>query len=431
MLEKYKKNILTVAILAAATASPVSAQMVLEETLVTAQKRTQSLQDVPVAVSAMTGDDVANFGWERAADVAAQVPNMQISTPLGDAQPLFSIRGVSMVDYQPSATGPIGVYIDESYIASSFLHGLSMFDLERLEVLRGPQGTLYGKNTTGGAINLISRTPGIGDVTSGYITLGAGNYDLIESNGAVEATLVEDVLAARLAYTYRENDGVWENKTGDDMGQTKNTSFRVTLNYQPTENLNAILKLSHGESDPRSAAPRAEGTNANGLNIAGSPATLNPKAHEGSVNFLGKTESEMDFANLKLTFEFGDYSLVSVSSWSEGDYLSATDSDGTSDDLLAFVWGAEVTAVSQDLRLVSSFDGPINFIVGAYFSDDDLDTHIVNPEFFGTELLGPGGNVDPGQQLPGRNVIGRDCPEADDQCFCPCLVAQCVMGSCA
>jgi len=127
----------------------------LEKVVVTTQKCSESMQDVAVAVSAIGGENVEKFGWAKPADVSTQVSNMQISTLLGDAQPLFAIRGVSMVDYQPSATNPIGVYLDESYVSTSFLHGLSMFDLERLEVLRGPQGTLYGKNTTGMTAPLI------------------------------------------------------------------------------------------------------------------------------------------------------------------------------------------------------------------------------------------------------------------------------------
>ncbi len=140
---KHANLAVAVSAITLAAASQVSAEeFALEEIVVTAQKRAESMQEVPVAVSAIGSNDIEALGWDKPQDVAAQVPNMQMSAPLGDAQPLFAIRGVSMIDYTPSASSPVGVYTDEAYVGSSYLHGLSMFDMERIEVLRGPQGTL-------------------------------------------------------------------------------------------------------------------------------------------------------------------------------------------------------------------------------------------------------------------------------------------------
>ncbi|MEH6581058.1 MAG: TonB-dependent receptor [Halioglobus sp.] len=358
----------------------------LEEVIVTAQKRSESMQDVPVAVTAIGGTDIEALGWDNPSDVAAQVPNMQMSAPFGDIQPLFSIRGVSMVDYTPSQSSPIGIYADEAYIGATFLHGMSMYDLERIEVLRGPQGTLYGKNTTGGAINLISRTPDIGTETNGFITAGAGSHGLISVVGALEGTLVDDTLSARLAYKYKKDDGVWENDNGPDMAQTKNYGLRLTLNYQPTDNLGIILKGSYGDSNPRATAARPEGTNPGGLNIAGSPESLNAKYHEGAIDSIGKAETEMSMLNLKVNYDFSDYTLVSVSSWYDGDYLQYSDTDGTPDPLASIYFGAETEALSQDLRLVSNYDGPFNFIAGLYYGDEDMDTNILHDNFFGSSV---------------------------------------------
>ena len=126
----------------------VYAAKMLEEVVVTAQRRSQSTQDIPVAITGMSGDQLEKFGFESANDVATQVPNMQVSGPYGDVQPIFAIRGVSMSDYSSNQASPIGVYVDEAYLAPVYSHGANFFDVERLEVLRGPQGTLYGKNTT-------------------------------------------------------------------------------------------------------------------------------------------------------------------------------------------------------------------------------------------------------------------------------------------
>jgi iron complex outermembrane receptor protein len=384
MRNSFKKTALAAALMAS-VAQQASAQ--LEEVVVTAQKRSQSMQDVSVAVSAIGGEDIEALGWDRPNDIAAQVPNMQVSTPVSEVQPLFAIRGVSMVDYTPSQSSPVGVYIDESYVGSSYLQGLSMFDLERVEVLRGPQGTLYGKNTTGGAINLITRTPQIDDETNGKITVGAGNYGLVTAQGAVEGTLSEGTLAGRLAFNYKENDGYYDNKIGKDLNQTDYSSLRGILNWQATENLNAVLKLSYGDSDAASAAPRVVGTNPGGLNIAGSPDSKNQKYHEGSIDRVGNTEAEMSLANLTLNYDMESFSVVSVTSWYSGDYLSIQDTDGTADSLLALNWGSDTEAWSQDLRLVSNFDGPINFIVGGYYGFEDVDTDILHYSFLGVPAI--------------------------------------------
>ena len=130
---------------------------VIEEIVVTAQKRAQNLQDVPVSVAAFTGDAIEKLQMHTTAEIASQVPNLQVSAPYGEIQPIFSIRGISMVDYNTNQASPIGVYVDEVFSGPAFMQGMQLYDLERVEVLRGPQGTLYGKNTTGGALHISLR----------------------------------------------------------------------------------------------------------------------------------------------------------------------------------------------------------------------------------------------------------------------------------
>ncbi|MEH6581630.1 MAG: TonB-dependent receptor [Halioglobus sp.] len=373
----------------AATLYAISSQYAhaqLEEVIVTAQKRTQSMQDVPVAVSAFGGTDIDNLGWSKPSDVANQVPNMQLSQPFGEVQPQFSIRGVSMIDWNPTQSSPIGLYIDEAYMGSSWLHGLSMYDTERIEVLRGPQGTLYGKNTTGGAINLITRTPGMGDETNGYIKLGTGNYGLLESNGAIEGTLIDEKLSARLAFNYKDRDGIYENNFpgGDDMAETSLWGLRASFNFQATENLNAVLKFSYGESDATASVSQIFGTNPGGVDILGNTDVIKPKYLEGSVDHVEAAENDMSMVNLKLNWDIGDYSVVSVTSYYDGSFANPQDIDGTKAPYLHVDFYGESKAFSQDLRLVSNFDGPFNFIAGAYYGDEDVDSTIVHSEFVGS-----------------------------------------------
>ena len=131
------------------------------------------MQNVPIAMSVLTGEQLGAQGIHRAEDLGIGVPNLQISQPLGQGLPVFSLRGVSMSDYSLSQNGPIAVYYDEVYKGNWAFMGVGFFDLERVEVLKGPQGTLYGKNTTGGAINLIARRPQF--ETGGSLSAGYGN----------------------------------------------------------------------------------------------------------------------------------------------------------------------------------------------------------------------------------------------------------------
>ncbi|HWM67034.1 MAG TPA: TonB-dependent receptor plug domain-containing protein, partial [Steroidobacteraceae bacterium] len=142
-------------------ASPASwGDDVLGEIVVTAQRRAEKLQDVPVAVSAFTSRDLERTGIRQAGDIAAMVPNLVLSSPYGsEAQPVFSLRGVTTNDFSQNQSSPIAMYVDEVYKSVGALQALQTFDLDRVEVLRGPQGTLYGKNATGGAISFFTHDP--------------------------------------------------------------------------------------------------------------------------------------------------------------------------------------------------------------------------------------------------------------------------------
>lgn len=147
-----------------------------QEIVVTAQKRSERLQDVPISISAIGGDAVRKQRLSSADDLVSKVANLQLTSTVGDGTPIFALRGVSMSDYSLNQSGPVATYYDEVYKGNFAFLGVALYDLERVEVLRGPQGTLYGKNTTGGAVNLISRKPEIGK-TEGYVNLGYGNYN--------------------------------------------------------------------------------------------------------------------------------------------------------------------------------------------------------------------------------------------------------------
>src|SRR5580765_348077 len=200
------------ALIAIATANflvPLAAQAdtTLDEIVVTAERRSERLQDVPVAVTALSASDLEDRGVRQAADIASSVPNMLLNLPYGpEAQPTFTLRGVTTQDYSQNQSSPIAMYVDEVYKAVGSVQALQTYDLDRVEVLRGPQGTLYGKNATGGAVSFFSRNPSL-TTADGYATAGFGNYSAYTLEAAAGGPLIDNQLGVRAAVSYEKRDG--------------------------------------------------------------------------------------------------------------------------------------------------------------------------------------------------------------------------------
>ena len=233
----------------------------LEEIVVTATKRSENLQDVPVAVSAISASALTAKGVFDTSDLNASMPNLQVSSAYGTQQPNFTLRGVGVgTELSASAASPVGVYVDEVYQTFRASQGQQLYDLEQVEVVRGPQGTLYGRNTTGGAINFITRKPQMKGA-NGYLTLGYGNYDRKSAEGAIELTPVEGQLGIRIAGTYVKSDPYIHNlmpaglnttaaggasglnyATGRDPNGDESYGIRGTLRFAPSDTLDVTLK---------------------------------------------------------------------------------------------------------------------------------------------------------------------------------------------
>lgn len=368
---KYTNKMMALAV--AATVAPgllPAKELALEEVVVTAQKRAESLQDVPVSVSALTGSDIEGLKLRNSTEIQAQIPNLQVSTPYGDTQPFFALRGVATLDYSVSQSSPIAMYVDEVYKGVGALQSLQLFDLERIEVLRGPQGTLYGKNATGGAVNFVSKKPSF-EGSQGYIQLGVGNYNKREIKGGFETVLVDDVLAARAAFTMNRADGWVKNKYPgvDDWADQDDWAGRLSLVYQPTDDFNATLRLSRSSST---------GTGSAVIALNNDPAVTGESIDhldwdEVEETREGKKDIENTAASLTLSWDLSEaYSLISITSYDEGKWI-AEDGEG----LLAHIdendYFSEVDQLSQEFRIVSNYEGPFNWIGGLYYSQDDVD----------------------------------------------------------
>src|SRR6202049_2678870 len=183
------------------TLSPASASAEegLEEIVVTAQRQSERLQDVPIAITALSGAELADRGVRQAGDITASVPNMLLNSPYGpEAQQTFTLRGVTTQDFSENQSSPVAMYVDEVYKSVGAVQALQVFDMDRVEVLRGPQGTLYGKNATGGAISFYSANPNLAS-TDGYVEAGFGNYRDYSVRAAVGIPLLQDAAGLRAA----------------------------------------------------------------------------------------------------------------------------------------------------------------------------------------------------------------------------------------
>ena len=199
---QFSLSLLTLAI---ATGNASAA--VLEEVTVTAQKREQNLQDVGVSVSAFSGDQMKALGVTNTTEITQQVPGLQVNT-WSPTITTFNLRGVSQNNFTDNLEAPVAVYSDDVYIGSMNAISGQLFDVERVEVLRGPQGTLFGRNATGGLIHYVSRDAS-DDETNGYVDVSVSEYSTRSFEGAVGGSLSDNV-RGRFSARWEEGDGYVE-----------------------------------------------------------------------------------------------------------------------------------------------------------------------------------------------------------------------------
>ncbi len=203
----------------------------LEEITVTAQKREQSLQSVGTSITALDGAALNKLGLSDVTSLAGQTPGMQFNQ-FSPTITVYNLRGVSQNDFSDHQEAPIAVYADDAYIASMGALAGAMYDLARVEVLRGPQGTLFGRNATGGLIHYISEKPKFD--TEGYVTVTGGNFSTWNSEGAFNTALT-DKLAVRLAFATDYHGGYVSNSVGPSVENQRQYAARLQFLYKPTD----------------------------------------------------------------------------------------------------------------------------------------------------------------------------------------------------
>ena len=395
------KSILSICMLPALTVAAIGADVAaqevsasdraLEEIVVTARKREQGIQDVSMSITAFSGEQVENLKIVNAQDLSWYTPGLYASGARGEADPLYTIRGIGLNDAFPNNNPTVGVYINEVNQPFTPMMAFQLFDLERVEVLKGPQGTLYGRNTTGGAINVFSRRPGA--ELNGYTRLDFGNYERFEFEGAVGGPL-SDRAGGRIAvYTVQQGEGWVTNAfNGQEIGERDRTSLRGTLEWTPNDDVGILLVGHYAEDNSDSSAREHVGF----LDGAFSPNLCQP-AIEGRrdesqcVSFLGYSDpfpdrytvenssiygqdadAESYGVTLGIDWQIGDITLSSVTGLSNYDRVYTEDSDGTPIVMIDTQSTNEVDVFSQELRLSSTTETGLDWVVGAYFTDDEM-----------------------------------------------------------
>lgn len=364
----FSQGITALAALLASTSTAALAQDASDgasdsdEIVVTAQRREQSLLDVPLAVSALGGDDLAQKGISNSAQLAAAVPNLQINSPFGNTQPNFSLRGIGVAnEYNSNQASPVGVYIDDVYLAPRTSHGMGLFDLDRIEVLRGPQGTLFGRNTTGGAVNFITKKPLLSG-SNGYVELGYGNFNTFTGKAAVETALSEDSIGLRLAVNYAKGDGQIENFAvgGRDPNSVDTLQGRATLRIKPGDGgLDIVLKAYGGRDRGTQTGVHGLGAFRTGLGF-----------FETNENRVGDNNTDAWGFSGTVGVDLSDaIRLTSITSYDGGKQDLQQAADGSPLDILDITWQSKYRQFSQEMRLNYSSD-TLNLVGGAFYGWD-------------------------------------------------------------
>lgn len=337
----------------------------LEEIVVTAQKRAQNINDVGIAISAFDAQTIRDMGFQQPIDVATQTTNFSVNQ-LVTSIPNFTIRGVGVNDYAINQATSVGSYVDQVYIASPAMMLFQMFDTQRVEVLKGPQGTLYGRNTTGGAVLFVSKEPTAEHEASVNLEIGDYGYYMVE--GAISGP-VSDTLQGRLAVNTTQSDGYQESlTTGETHGGLDRVSARAILDWSPTDTLDFRFKVHAGQDN-------------SGLNSFNTPGVGDNDTSAGTIDTAdGVPFRDNDYkgASLIIDWDFGNMTLTSVSSYDQLDRFEYGDSDGVpKDGRIDQILISDVDQVTQELRLASNASGPLTWVTGLYYSDEEIEDSTV------------------------------------------------------
>ncbi|MFK7885453.1 MAG: TonB-dependent receptor, partial [Gammaproteobacteria bacterium] len=412
------RSLLVLSIAAALTGTSFShaQQGTLEEVLVTAQKREENIQDVPLSVTSLSGEQlrVINAAGADIRALSARVPSLLIESSFGRTFPRFYIRGIGNTDFDANASQPVSLVYDDVVLENPFVKGFPMFDMDRVEVLRGPQGTLFGRNSPAGIIKFDSRKPS--QEFDGYVDASVGTFSQIDVEGAVGGPIT-DTLSARASVLIQnrddwvENDGV----AGDTEGYEE-FAARVQLLWEPNDQFSALFNVHNRDLDGSARVFRAN------IIREGSNDFTNTFDRE-RVNTNGRNDQELESlgGSARLTFDFANgMTLTSITGY-EDVYIpiSIGDIDGGSPDGPGFIPfqstsgnEADVEQFTQEFRLSGDANDTLFWQTGVFFFEEEL---FVRQSAYDALGLSIGGEALQAQDTSDFGVFGHVTYNLTDQ----------------
>jgi iron complex outermembrane receptor protein len=375
------------------SATPVGAQE-LEAVTVSARRRDESLQDVPVAVSAFELEDLRDMQARNLDGLQGAVPNLNIVQGRGSSSSVNAfIRGIGQPDALQTFDPGVGIYVDDVYF-SRIQGGLfSLYDVERIEVLRGPQGTLYGKNSTGGAIKVVTRRPG--DQPVADVEFTAGNYGRLEGRfyGSMPFS---DTVGASIAFVTADNDGyVTDPLTGADYNEDDNRSIRFKLAGDPSEHFSWDLAVDYTKQDNALALGRPTAPLIQTDLATGPVALLLPDTgeydFESSTSFGPGQGQELEHTGFRLGFDVGlsdAWTFKSITAYRELETASFIDIDASQFELGDVLVAFDQDQTSQEFQFHHDNGGTMQSVLGLYYLKENVPSH---QEAYADDLFALGG----------------------------------------
>ncbi|GAA6152840.1 TonB-dependent receptor [Pseudoteredinibacter isoporae] len=333
-------------------------ELALEEIVVTAEQREESLQEVPVSVTAFGENDIASAGIESSQDFINLTPNVTLDDSFTVGNTFVTIRGVAQIN---NADSPVAVVIDGVPQGNQKQFKQELFDIERIEVLRGPQGALYGRNAIGGAINIVTKQTG--NELDGFLRLGVSNGSGKKLSAGIGMPLVEDTLFLRLAGNYKDSDGLIENVTlRRNVDESTSKDARLKLLWLASDSISVDFRYNYSDLEGGAISDSALGPGAQ-LN---SNRILQP-----SSNILGHSQRQIDGFSAKLDWEVGEGTLSYIAAYTDLTENYFGDLDFTAAEFLDQAQDLDVKLKSQELRYTSADEESFRWIAGAYYQQTD------------------------------------------------------------
>lgn len=404
----------TLGLLAALAApGPLLAQeadSIMSEIVVTAQRRAEPLQEVPLAVTAFSGVQLQTLQVTQALDLTKLVPNVigHNNTGLGTAN-TYAIRGLNNTESIATFDPPVGSYVDDIYVARQNANNFTLFDVDRVEVLRGPQGTLFGRNTTGGAVRVILSKPA--EEQGGYLEAGIGDYDRYSARGSIDIPVSDNLLTKFSAYWIDDNGFVDNRTTGETINSEDNVGIRGAMLWQATDKLSWDLALDYEDTEDANIANFKDGSDRisnTGLSKRGAP--LAGLLTNDKQNFnLGNEVTAFNVTS-NITWDAGIGTVNFITGWRDMDQEFALDFlDGNAAGRAAFgqappAYGGftisndgEHEQFTQEIKLTGDLGDRLTYVSGLFYMDEDNTTDFGDIFDFDLSLIGLGA---PGSFVP-------------------------------